>query len=764
MLHRYHASHDLNKRTNMKKLIQFNLSLALIATLSFTGCGGGGSDAGTTPATSTATDITVERGKVYDATVTDSSTPVQTAIQRAGLNIYRFTSAPKYPIFATGGWIDVNGNGIKDSNDTHLDIILKSHSNIITPVTTYIDDENKTIREAKLTALRESLNAGGVGSDANLSDEDLLGVPSESSNLDFVLLTNAIYKDMKEHGGNLNNSDDNSILSQFGSIEGYGTTPEEIEAAVLADLNNSGFAGYISTSEIDDENTTNPDNNTTNPNDTNTTSSQGIYVAESNETVKSIYKLIGSPLLHGSKAYMRLYRAVNMDGLDVGMKVLSYDLSQFNSDINISDLSTNILYNQVGPNYTTANFNQRYYDIAEVNNQLYFSTMPESIDTLSQSSLIKHDLSTQTEVFHVKSDPIKGENLNITFDLARGWFIPFSSNNYMGIVEDAVVKVIDATSGASYKYSNLYDYYGRGATSGAYTDGIPPVATDSGFFSALSGSLYNVSFISNDTSYGDRNTATDSEYIVNDVFSDFNATYSGSKPYRRVSQIATLVLDGENIYALCSIEYDDNDGFSYYDLYLLTYGTDSTLKSATYLDGSSTIGSWFDVFETYKYKDSLYFKFRHDQKIELCSYNLTNKSFTFRHEIGNHPRVEDIQATSYVITGDTIIMPENIKRADYDAQNNTESTFFYDLVFQVIDINTGTVLKTLHHKDLDGLRYSDDDVRVRASLCDANAVYFFGLRQTKTAIHNMIIKLDTPNNSVQKTRNRFDNHLTGVIR
>ena len=459
----------------MKYATKLSTSLALLALLGFSACGGGGSSSDTA-APSTATDVRVERGKVYDATVVDSSTPLQTATQKVNSSVYAFAKKPVYPVSARGGWIDVNNDGKKDLKDVNLDITLKSYSNVLTPVTTYIADANETVRESRLQGLKDRLNASGVGSDVNVTDDDLLGVPSRVQNFDFILIVNAIYKDMKENGGNLDSSDEDSVLSQFASIEGSGTTLETLEAAVLASLVGSGDATYIPESEISDENVT-----TTAP-DVNSTSSAGVYIATSNETIKSVYEVRGSPLLHDSKAYTRLYRAVNTDGLDVGMKVLSYDLSQFNADMNLSDLATNILYEQEGPNYTNARINQRYYDIAEVDNTLFFSTLPESIDTLSQSSFIKYDIDTQTELYHAKRDPIKGENLNITFDLARGWFIPFSSDTYMGIVEDAVVKVIDVADGASYQYASTYDYFGRGATGGLYTDGVPPVADENGFF------------------------------------------------------------------------------------------------------------------------------------------------------------------------------------------------------------------------------------------------------------------------------------------
>lgn len=735
----------------MKYTTKLSTSLTLLALLGFSACGGGSSSSGTaTP--STATDVTVERGKVYDARVVDSSTPLQIATQKANMNIYTFAKKPVYPVSATGGWIDVNDDGKKDDKDINLDITLKSYSNVLTPVTTYIADANETVRENRLQGLKDRVNVSGIGSDINVTDDDLLGVPSDAQNFDFVLVVNAIYKDMKENGGNLNSSDENSIMSQFGSIEGSATTPQSLEALVLAGLVGAGDASYIPESELPDENTTSPDENAT-------TSSEGIYIATSNETVTSVHKLFGNPLLYGSKAYMRLYRGLDIN-VDVGMKVLSYDLNQFNADMNLSDLPTNVLYEQVGPNTTEGRFNQRYYDIAEADGNLYFATLPEQT-ALSQNSLIKYDIDTQTELYEVNRDPVIGEHLNTTFDLARGWFIPFSSNQFMGIVENNGLKVVDTSDGSSYKYG-IYDYYG-GSGGGSDATIVTPVGTDTGFFYAEGNSFKNISYLSDHTSYGSRETHNDPHYIVNDILSDFKANYTGTKDYTAI-KTSSLILDGSDIYALSRVSYDDEDGFAYSDLFLIVYGLDSVVKSVTLMDEDTRITAWYDgIWEVYKYEDTLYFKFKHDLKNELCAYNLTTKSFTFRHEIENNYYFTDIPATSYIITGDTIIMPENIARAEEDCINNPRVFRCYDLAFKVLDISDGTLLKTVHHKDLDSIRAEDNDVRVRASLSDENAVYFFALRKTDTTTDNMIIKIDTPSNRVQKTRNRFDNKLTGVI-
>lgn len=84
--------------------------LVLVLSIGLNGCGGGGGGSSTGNSVPTVnnpipTSVTVERGKVYDATVVDSENHI--AIQKNGTNIYRFDDVPKYPITVTNGWIDV---------------------------------------------------------------------------------------------------------------------------------------------------------------------------------------------------------------------------------------------------------------------------------------------------------------------------------------------------------------------------------------------------------------------------------------------------------------------------------------------------------------------------------------------------------------------------------------------------------------------------------------------------------------------------------
>jgi len=175
---------------NNKK--SFGLSLVVISILSigFVGCGDDNSTDSKSVNTivnddvSIPTDVIVERGPVYGSLVTDSKGNV--AIQKDGLNIYTFSDIPNYPITVSGGWIDVDNNGIRTSSDIELSIIMKSYSNVVTPITTYIANEDESTRTSMLDNLAES---------TGVSKEKLLELPSKSS-VDSILVNNAVFKEI----------------------------------------------------------------------------------------------------------------------------------------------------------------------------------------------------------------------------------------------------------------------------------------------------------------------------------------------------------------------------------------------------------------------------------------------------------------------------------------------------------------------------------------------------------------------------------------
>jgi len=93
----------------MKRFAYTLTAVSAVAAALLTGCGSGSSDD-----SSAATDITVERGPLLYATVTDASGQ-QATMQ--GFGVYRFENTPAYPVTSQGGIIDVNRNNVIDEGD-----------------------------------------------------------------------------------------------------------------------------------------------------------------------------------------------------------------------------------------------------------------------------------------------------------------------------------------------------------------------------------------------------------------------------------------------------------------------------------------------------------------------------------------------------------------------------------------------------------------------------------------------------------------------
>jgi hypothetical protein len=192
-------------------------ALSVIAVLSFYGCGSGTSsstasltDVSTAITTASGYNVVVERGAVYDSNVTDANGSVAVQISDTN-NTYVFANEPVFPVTAVGGWIDVDGDGNLTAADVALDINLTSYSNVITPTTTYIADENETIREQKLFALAQ---------ETNTTMEELLKAPSEATKKSIIVL-NAVYEKLIERENEHSNAPIaiEAILKRFTEIE-----------------------------------------------------------------------------------------------------------------------------------------------------------------------------------------------------------------------------------------------------------------------------------------------------------------------------------------------------------------------------------------------------------------------------------------------------------------------------------------------------------------------------------------------------------------
>jgi hypothetical protein len=238
--------HKKRIKMKTKQTIGMSLALATLISLGVTGCGGSSDNA-----TATAVDVTVERGKVFDANVIDSSKPAQVATQKVGKNVYTFANAPVYPVVVSGGWIDVNDNGKMDENDIKLDIEMKSYGTTVTPLTTLMATKTKKEdRDAMYKALADRLNATGIGEDTKVTVEDLYKVPSEAPR-DVMIVANAIFKDMKEK--NTYTLDLNDVMTQFATIDSTlieGATAKDAEALVIESLMSQNIVTKISAQDI----------------------------------------------------------------------------------------------------------------------------------------------------------------------------------------------------------------------------------------------------------------------------------------------------------------------------------------------------------------------------------------------------------------------------------------------------------------------------------------------------------------------------------
>ncbi len=154
--------------------------LSSVTAIMMSGCGGGSSSS-----TSVSSyDVTVERGPVLGARVTDSAG--QTA-QEIGGGRYRFANAPVYPLYAGGGVIDVNRDGTVSPGDVpNLLTLLSSEGAALTLV-------NSVAANAEIRAYLKStygLSDAQIDSATPSSDKTIAAISDE---LYAYMLENGIY-------------------------------------------------------------------------------------------------------------------------------------------------------------------------------------------------------------------------------------------------------------------------------------------------------------------------------------------------------------------------------------------------------------------------------------------------------------------------------------------------------------------------------------------------------------------------------------------
>jgi hypothetical protein len=234
----------------MKKSIAQISCLGLAAMLSLSACGGGSSDS--SDATNSATDVTVERGKVFGALVTDASTPAQVAVSTLNSNVYRFAKQPVYPIRVSGGYIDVNDDGVITQEDVALDMNMSSYSNIITPITTYLAIESDaTLRQERLNGLVTMLLE--MNPNSTVTAEDLVKLISQTKD-EAALVANAIFAKYEHVGDSFSPINKTSIKSQYEALQtlltqsgiaiGDANFAFLAEVALMLDLSSNGHVAH----------------------------------------------------------------------------------------------------------------------------------------------------------------------------------------------------------------------------------------------------------------------------------------------------------------------------------------------------------------------------------------------------------------------------------------------------------------------------------------------------------------------------------------
>ena len=140
------------------------LSLAAAAAAFFAGCGAGTSSTDTPTVTPAEAVLTVERGPLLDANVTDAN---GSRAHELGEGRYAFDGTPQYPVTAEGGYIDVNRNGQIDPGEVRNTLKLKAQSgDVVTIATTLAADKNVSqLLEAAFDLKPETVETKTPGQD-----------------------------------------------------------------------------------------------------------------------------------------------------------------------------------------------------------------------------------------------------------------------------------------------------------------------------------------------------------------------------------------------------------------------------------------------------------------------------------------------------------------------------------------------------------------------------------------------------------------------
>ena len=517
-----------------------------------------------------------------------------------------------------------------------------------------------------------------------------------------------------------------------------------------------------------------------------------ILIAESNVS-KNDFNFYYPPLIYKGKMYgsfggFYIEETPGSDGTtDTSYRTLyevnEYNLSKFDHDMVLESLISKKIYSQDREHFPI--FSPTVSSIMELNGFLLFNTFA---DYEGWSNFIsykyenhKYSLRDSKDIYTTISSPrfiydnstecnmIEYSN---SVSITKGWMVPASGTNIAFLDGERMtqisncsgedVKVIegepDLTKPAC-KYSVKVDQRDKDVLSSSHIS----VSNDYTYFSINGAELSATTFErQGKTRFGHSNV----DRSVN-ALDDFIAKYGNAKSYDYLQLQSEAVLDGDEIYLLATLNYegdvDDPMFFAYSDLYLLKYNTNLELQDAALIISTSEkLLVPPEAYRLYKYGDNIYFKYQNEVYPEFYSYDVVKHQLNYTYSLRGSLRYgyELSLDYDYAITGGTIILPQNAQStiADYD----------YDIVFTVLDIDTGEVIKTIRSDKLQVEDLGDYSYSTLSNYVYANSVYFIFEKGYNSVgddyKRNLLVKIDSPTNTTKVTRFRGDNRFTGLIR
>ena len=528
-----------------------------------------------------------------------------------------------------------------------------------------------------------------------------------------------------------------------------------------------------------------------------------IVIAESNVS-KMNFSFLYPPIIYKGYMYANLNRSYEKEinqkiSLFNHYEVNEYNLSKFTQDTTLESLISKSIF--TADREKPSLYSQSVSSMMEINGYLYFNAFPIYGDAIEYNGggakfsmpeylhyeNHKYDLRNRRSVYSKDSYPIYKyktvgcnylENTNLE-QITHGWMVPGSGTKIAFLDKERMTQ-IDACSGKDIRViEESLTAVGKSCRYSVKVDQRDPkgdlsyqplsVSNASHYFSINGDELSKTTFErQGKTHFGHSNV----DKSIN-VLNDFIDKYGNSKSYTNLQLQDEMILDKNSLYLLGELRYDSEEAeFStypkaYYDLYLFKYNTDLKLQEATLILSSKKTSLPPHTQHFYKYKENLYFKYDDEFIRKLISYNLAEKKISFTYKIDSSridPEkyiIPNVSMYDYAITGKTIILPLNLR-----SENGGDN--YFDLGFRVLDIDTGSVIKTIKSDRLKQFNRNDYTFKSMGSYVYGDNVYFVFKKshegEGNDYTRSLLVKIASPGNKTKITRYRGDNRLTGVIR